>query len=381
MYFHYPSWAGSISDPSMVPPPPVVFKTYYFNSEKPSTAKRSRAYMGPFAEDDTGVDYGPEYVRPTPHPPPPPKKEDTFDYWTYTRVYNRPQPFAVPPAPPFPRTRPWGSSTYSKEYRYTQTQPQPQPRPQPQPQPQPQPPHSQSQPRPYPQAPPTASKPRTTWSTPESTKAWRARQKKLWEEWEKKSKENRQSREHTGWDGWAPRSSTSARSKESKSGYRDQGREPRYPSWRAPSFGRWDEGWGPPRAPSPAKSDGGWSGWRDGNWYGRGYFQTGQDEDQSDEDWSEAFWPPPQTERQSRFFTASPSEKKLSDAFASYCKTWATLLSSNDSTLLTFQNIPWPQYPSPRCIEDIDTQNVQAFLKASGRPLKVLFDARQLIST
>ena len=36
-----------------------------------------------------------------------------------------------------------------------------------------------------------------------------------------------------------------------------------------------------------------------------------------------------------------------------------------------FRNIPWPQYPLPRSVEDIDMQNVRAFLMAGGRPLKV----------
>ncbi|KAF8479855.1 hypothetical protein JB92DRAFT_3102173 [Gautieria morchelliformis] len=326
MYFHYPTWLGSMPDPSMIPPPPVVFKAYYFKPEK-SAKSKSDPHVGSYAEDDIGVDYGPEYVRPMPCPPPPnlPKKGDYHEYWTYTRAYHaHPHPFAsAHDIPPFPRARPFGYPPTSHEYWYT---------------------HSYSYSHPHSQShAPHFKHPHTSWSTPEATRAWRAKQWKLWEEWDRKAKEARQSRDRSGWD-WAPPSSNPRPSE---------------------SHGGWREGWFPPRSPSPARSDSGG--------YDRAKCSSGQSHERS---WDEAnqgreeYRPHPSAER-SHFYSNPPSGARLSEAFALYSKLWETLLNPNHCKQLMFCNIPWPQYPSPLSVEDIDVQNVRAFLLAGGRPLKV----------
>ena len=329
MYFHYPTWLGSMPDPSLVPPPPVIFKPCYFKPEKSTSAKHDNdEYIPSFADDDMGVNYGPEYVRPTPYPPPPhpPKKEGHFDYWAYTRLYNaRPCSFAhAHEYPPFPCARPYGYPPSAYDSRYTHPHPHPHP-------------HSQSNA-------PRSKYPRTSWSTQEATKAWRAKQRKLWDEWERRAGEPRQPRSRSECEDQTPPSSNP----------RGSG-----------SNGGWREDWSPPRSPSPSRSD---SGWRDRARYANGHNDDlGYDQD---EEWSwEHRWPRPNIPLCAS--ARCPSETRLSEAFTSYSKIWDTLLSPNDSKHLMFRNIPWPQYPLPRSVEDIDMQNVRAFLMAGGRPLKV----------
>lgn len=329
MYFHYPTWHGSMPDPSLVPPPPVVFKPCYFKPEK-STAKHDNdQYTDSYTAGD-----GPEYVRPMPYPPPPkpPKKEDYFDYWAYTRVYNsRPYSFGhAHEYPPFPRSRPYGYASSAYDYRYTHS-------------------HSHMHPHPHPHQhpqPPHSKHSRTSWSTQDATKAWRAKQRRLWEEWERAGNAW-QSHEYSGWEDQAQQPSSNPRPSES-------------------SNGGWREGWRPPRSPSPARSDSGWHGREWGQEADRGTKQGFWDYWEHSEDWEVPFSNVPH-----RPNSSPPSETRLPEAFALYCKIWETLLSPDDSKRLMFRNIPWPQYPSPRSVQDIDVQNVRAFLMAGGRPLKV----------
>ena len=314
MYFNYPPWSGSMPDPSMAPPPPVIFKTYYFNSGKPPHSH---------ADDDSGVHYGADYGRPPPSNPP---KKDPFGYWTYTRVYNaRPAPFTNTfEIPPFPRPRPFAYPAYPS---FIPPQPNP---------------HSHAQ-----SPPPRTRQRRPSRSVPEATKAWRARQEKLWEEFERETKgapEPESTRNR--WEYWVPPQKSNKRAEASSSA--------------------WGEEWTPPRAPSPTKSDGGPR--RDGERYAGGYGYT-RGPNGERVPWSWHHWPPNAASRPAT--APPPSEAKLAEAFALYCKSWATLLTSDDAAYLTFRNIPWPQYPSPRCVEDIKMQDVRAFLGASGRPLKV----------
>ncbi|KAF8523932.1 hypothetical protein BU17DRAFT_43431, partial [Hysterangium stoloniferum] len=48
------------------------------------------------------------------------------------------------------------------------------------------------------------------------------------------------------------------------------------------------------------------------------------------------------------------------EAFILYEQQWTTLFSRKD---LTFHSIPWPQYPPPAAVLDINMRNIREFLR------------------
>lgn len=64
----------------------------------------------------------------------------------------------------------------------------------------------------------------------------------------------------------------------------------------------------------------------------------------------------------------------LKDALLQYEENWTILSGVDSSVRWSFRTIPWPQFPSPTSIEEINARKIQRFLLASDINLKVIKD-------
>jgi len=58
--------------------------------------------------------------------------------------------------------------------------------------------------------------------------------------------------------------------------------------------------------------------------------------------------------------------KTIRAAFHAYESRWAALISKGHAQRLTFKAIPWPQFPTPSSVADINVGNILTFLKLGG---------------
>ncbi|KAF8521906.1 hypothetical protein BU17DRAFT_45390 [Hysterangium stoloniferum] len=62
----------------------------------------------------------------------------------------------------------------------------------------------------------------------------------------------------------------------------------------------------------------------------------------------------------------------IRDAFLSYDEQWDILIAPNDGNKLTFFSVPWPQFPRPSSVEEINAQMIRKFLACSGISMKLI---------